>query len=83
MLNTTYSTFSNADGAWRLDDIPVGDYTVRACIQGYEPIETNIAVNANTTRTLPVGGDAIELPRQQIVIADDPTALITASRTFG
>ena len=82
LLNTTYSTFSNADGAWRLDDIPVGDYTVRACIQGYEPIETNIAVNANTTRTLPVGGDAIELPRQQIVIADDPTALITASRTF-
>ena len=27
LLNTTYSTFSNADGAWRLDDIPVGDYT--------------------------------------------------------
>ena len=82
LLNTTYSTFSNADGAWRLDDIPVGDYTVRACIQGYEPIETNIGVEANTVHTLPMDGETVELPRQQIVIADDPTALVTASRRY-
>ena len=44
-------------------DVPVGDYTLRACVQGYEPHERTVSIDGQTTES-PSGRDEVALARQ-------------------
>jgi hypothetical protein len=56
-------------GGYRLEGVPVGDYDLRACRQGYEPATVAVTVAPDATTTAPPADAPVSLARQQIRLA--------------
>jgi Ca-activated chloride channel family protein len=83
IVGTTFVTITNAGGYYRINDIPVGTYTVRAMFIGYAPDSASARVAANQTITADLRLKLSPLILQQIVVtgvqaAAVPRALVTS-----
>ena len=77
LLGTTHQTSTTADGTYQLTGIPVGEYKMQACVQGYEPYKSDVAVREGQVVELPNDGEVVILPRQQIRLAAGGTSAST------
>lgn len=71
LVDTEFRTLTNEAGGYRLDRVPVGEYTLRACKQGYEPREFAVTIRPSREAVVPPADEAVELARQQIRLAGD------------
>lgn len=54
LTGTALGAATGQDGRFRITDVPVGEYTVKASLVGYKTVERDITVRTNETTTLTV-----------------------------
>ncbi len=52
LIGTVMGAASNADGYFKISNVPVGIYTLRATMMGYKQAEKNVTVQVNDTVTV-------------------------------
>ena len=72
----TYKTATGSDGAFRLDGIAPGTYTLSASVAGFVPVVVNVLANAGQTTEVPVASLTMT---PQILVADNSVAGFVAS----
>ncbi len=82
LVDTAFRTLTNDAGDYRIDGIPVGEYTLRACRQGYEPHESAVTIRAQQSTIAPPEGEETTLARQQIRLDDDGSIAIERAHTL-
>lgn len=68
---TTLGTSTDANGAFRLTDIPAGTYTVEASSLGFAPVEQRVRLEAGKTRHLDLYLDEQALELDGLVITSN------------
>ncbi len=50
VVGTQFGAISRADGSWELNNLPVGNLTLRASLVGYEPLERELEVTSGQNK---------------------------------
>ena len=80
IVGTTFAAITNAGGYYRIDNIPVGAYTVRAMFIGYAPDSARIHLAANQTVTIDLRLKQAPVQLEGIVV--DGASIAPASRAY-
>jgi Ca-activated chloride channel family protein len=80
IVGTTFAAITNADGYYRIDNIPVGTYTVRGMFIGYAPDSARIRLAANQTVTIDLRLKQAPVHLESIVV--DGASIAPASRAY-
>ncbi|MCB9535435.1 MAG: carboxypeptidase regulatory-like domain-containing protein [Myxococcales bacterium] len=78
LADTGFRALTNEAGAYRIDGVAEGEYTLRACLQGYEPDTRAVTVRGGETTVAPPADAPVALARQQIRLVDGGRATDTA-----
>ena len=68
VVGTTFAAITDAGGYYRIDNIPVGTYTVRAQFIGCRPDSASVHVTANHTLTIDLRLQAEALRLSEVVV---------------
>jgi len=80
IAGTTFATITNAGGYYRIDNIPVGTYTVRGMFIGYAPDSARAHLAANQTVTIDLRLKQAPVQLESIVV--DGAAIAPATRAY-
>ena len=80
IVGTTFGAVTNAGGYYRIDNIPVGTYTVRGMFIGYAPDSAQVHLAANQTVTIDLRLKQAPVQLESIVV--DGAAIAPASRAY-
>ena len=68
LANTELGTSTNAQGMYRIENIPAGSYTVRVSFVGYDPETRDVTITSGETTTLDVALQSRTFVGDEIVV---------------
>lgn len=75
VVGTQASVTTEADGTYRLEDLPAGTHTVRFALVGYARLEREVTLAAGAPETLDVRMHPARQVLEEAVVAGEPTAV--------